>query len=467
MTVSIKDLKLKRENLKLEAKAIALKETDDTPLNDEDVEKFNGISSKIEALSARIARLEAVEDDAADAAEPVDDDAAEKGWTVKSAPSVHRSNNALVARKKGSLFARFSTARIVDKIYGFGAGRHYVEKNFGDEMVTKALTSAVPVIPQDFMADPIELLREQSVVRAAGARVMAMPMGQMTIPRQRLGASASWVGENTDINVTQAGFDTIHLTWKKLAAITSVTKELVEFSPLEVERIVREDLIAQMGLAEDIAFLNSTGSGGASPVGIIPQVVSGNQLTSNASVTFDNVMKDLRAAQLALEINLVRGSKAWFMNPGVVGFLRGLQNGFGVYAFANEIDGSGTLLGYPVYTTIQLPTNLGGSTNQTKVILACVDDLVVGDAYRLDVSVTTEGSWVESSNNINAFSRDLIGIKATNAVDFALRHDVSAAVITATNWTLGTAFNVAGRQFYTQALNTADTTASAAVTPNS
>jgi HK97 family phage major capsid protein len=448
---------------KAKLKALNLKDTDESPLNDAENEEADDLVGRIGKAEQRLARLEAAEGEAADKAKEVDEEEAEKtfgAYARKSAPSIVRADTVLVPRQKGSAFSRFVAGRVVDKLYSAGAGAQYVAKHFGDTAVVKALTTATPVIPQDFTKDLIELLREQSVVRAAGARVMSMPMGQLTIPRQRLGATATWLGEGQDLTATSAGFDAIQLTWKKLGAITSVTKELVEFSPLDVESIVTTDLVAQMALAEDIEFLNGTGSA-YRPTGIIAQTASSNLLPSNATVNFANVVADLRAVELALNVNLVYGPKAWFMHPGVVGFLKTLSNGFGIYPFAEELE-QGKLLGYPVHTTVQLPTNLGGSTNQTKIILAAVNDLIIGDAYRTEVSVTTEGSWVESAATVNSFSRDLIGIKATNSVDFAMKHGVSAAVLTATGWSVGAAFNVAGKQYVTEAANTSPSSASSA-----
>lgn len=461
---SIKEAKRQLADLKARLKALNTKDTDETPLNDEENAEADDMVSRIGKLESRITRLEAAEDAAAEKAEEVDEDAEEKAFGSKlfkgmKSPIVVRKDEIRVPRQKGSAFGRYVLGRVVDKEFGQGAGKEYVEKHFGDTAVTKALTTATPFIPQDFLADPIELLREESVVRRF-ARTMAMPMGQMTIPRQRLGASAAWLGEAQDIAVSQAGFDVLQMTWKKLGAITTLTKELVEFSPIDAEGYAVKDLVAQMGLAEDVAFLTSAGSATV-PKGIKAFTATANKFASNATVNFDNVNRDLRAAELALRGNLVRGKFVWIMAPGVEAFLKTLQNGFGQFPFADSLE-QGKLLSYDVLVTAQLPTNLGGGTNQSDVYLVCADHVVVGDAYRMEVSITTEGSWIESAAQVNAFSRDLIGIKATNSVDLTMMHGVSAAVITTTGWSVGAGFNKAGFQYVTEAANIVPTTASAA-----
>ena len=63
-----------------------------------------------------------------------------------------------------------------------------MSNRFGDDVVARALVSNITgeggaLIPQDFMADLIELLRASTAVRGANPMEVGMPMGNLTIPR--------------------------------------------------------------------------------------------------------------------------------------------------------------------------------------------------------------------------------------------------------------------------------------------
>jgi HK97 family phage major capsid protein len=463
MSKSIKELlsvkAIKRDSMK----AITAKESDDAPLSDEDVASFENLKAECDKLEERIARLRAVQDDDADKADEVTEDAGEKAWTNTKTFGIHVNQPAGEAVKtKGGAAGQWLVGQYMAKTHGLTAARDFVKKNFRSDVVAKAvLTTSQPIIPQDFVADWIRLLQEKSVLRQV-ARIMAMPNGNLTIPRQDIGSVGSWFGEAAAIPVSQLGFDNIQLSWHKYGALTYCDRELLEFSPIDAASIISEDLTSRLALLEDRTLLNGSG-GSYAPTGLLTAMASGNifaNSTASSVVTFQTVAADLQTAELMLTGNLVRGKFTWIMHPGVVGFLKGLSSNFGIYPFRDEL-AQGKLNGHDVLTTVQLPTNLGTSgANKTNVLLVCGDDIIIGDAYRFAVSMTTEGSFVDSSTQVNAFGQELIAWKATNAIDMALRHNVAVACIQASGWSLST---VAGMDYYSQTANTSASTASSAI----
>jgi HK97 family phage major capsid protein len=284
-------------------------------------------------------------------------------------------------------------------------------------------------------------------------------MGNMTIPRQHLGSTGAFFSEGAQITVSQLAFDNIQMTWKKYGAMTYTSRELLDFTPLNAAGIIANDLTSRLGLLEDRTLLF-----GSSPiVGITGSLASGNTIansTDSSAVTFQTVSFDLQNLELQLTGNLVQGTFYWIMHPGVVAFLKQLSSTFGVYPFKAELD-TGYLNGHRVLTTVQLPTNLGASAaNETNILLVCGEQCILGDAYRWAISMTTEGSFVDSSTQVHTFGQDLVAFKATNSIDFSLMHNVSAACLQASNWALST---VGGFDAYTgQAANTAGSSASSA-----
>ena len=70
------------------------------------------------------------------------------------------------------------------------------------------------LIPQDFMADLIELLRASTAVRGAGPMEVGMPMGNLTIPRLAGGATAAYQNELDDIRSVKSASTTSTLSRK-------------------------------------------------------------------------------------------------------------------------------------------------------------------------------------------------------------------------------------------------------------
>jgi HK97 family phage major capsid protein len=534
-TKSIKELKDFRATKKLAMQNIVAKESDDSPLNDEDVDSFDRLKTECDQLEARIARLTASVDPDADDADDVADDAAEKHWSNDNKTKVFNvittNDRGHVPLKSGESAGRWLVGQWWVKEHGLRAAREMVEKKMGDDkMVAKMLTTSQPIIPQDFNPDWIELLQTKSVVRQL-ATTYPMPNGTMTIPRQRLGSVGTFIGEGVEITTTQLGFDNIQLQWSKYGALTYTTRELLEFTPLSAAGIIANDLTDRLALLEDRTFLYSNGgSNPYIPKGIMASVAAGNLLQNTlatGAVNFQTVAFDLEAAELQLTGNLVTGEFTWIMAPGVPAFLKQLSSTFGVFPFRDEVS-RGVLNGHPIKVTSQLASNLAAAltatttalstasttltvptngvkvgmvisgagisgsptvasitsasalvasavqtvatavpltftsptSNATNIILVKGADLIVGDAFRFAISMTTEGSFIDGSTQINTFGQDLIAFKATNAVDFALKHDVSACILQASGWSLN---SVASFDNYVQAANTAGSFASSAV----
>lgn len=470
---SVKELRAIKHGKKLSMQSITAKESEDSPLSDDDLASFSKLKEECDAIEARIARLKAsAEDDAADADEAPDDEKAKKNWEGnapkydfdKKAFNLNTSNEIRVARTKASPAAgRYIVGQWFVKEYGMTAARDMIDQHMGDQVVSKMLTTSQPIIPQDFMNDWIELLQEQSVMRTF-CRTMPMPYGNRTIPRQRLGSVGQWITEGAQSPVTQLAFDNLQLIWKKYSATSYCSREFLEYTPLNASGIISQDLTSRLGLLEDRTFLNAPANVSGVPTGIINQVNATNMITSTGgtSPTFQTVGYDLQATELALTGHLVNGTFTWIMHPAVRSFLMQLSSSFGVYPFRDEVS-RGTLNGHRILTTVQLPTNLGSAgLNQTNIILACGEQVIIADAQRFALSMTTEGSFLDGGTQINTFGQDLVAFKCGNEVDFTLAHDVSAAVLSATAWGFGTD-GVGGIDSYVQAANTQGSFASSAV----
>ena len=319
----------------------------------------------------------------------------------------------------------------------------YAKKNYDDVEVVKALAAGTDtaggyLVPEEYSAEIIELLRPQSVVRRMGAVTIPMATGTLNIPKLAGGGSASYIGENTDIGVTQPTFGTVQLTWKKLAAIVPISNDLLRFSSPAADSIVRDDLVMAMALREDAAFIRDNGVGNvpkglrswAPPSNIIP--------ATTGTTTLATVTTDLGKLILALKKANVRFIRpGWLMSPRTEMFLLTLRDGNGNFAFRPEML-TGRLFSYPYAVTTQIPENLSGGTvgggTESEIYLVDFADAIIGESTQLIIDASTEASYFQNNALHSAFSLDQTLIRVIAEHDFAMRHEESVAVLTGVTW---------------------------------
>ncbi|AOX16928.1 phage major capsid protein [Kozakia baliensis] len=351
------------------------------------------------------------------------------------------------------------------KRYGMPAGIEFAQKTLGNAAVVKALaaggqSTGGAMIPQQFVADLIELLRAEVVVRKLGARSMDMAYGNMTIPRLAGGATAGYQDELDDIGLSQETFDDVQFTAKKLTSMVPVSNDLIRRSALSVEQIVREDLVAATARREDLAFLLGAGTL-KDPIGIVNM---GGTAVTGGDATLAGAIATLNSCELSLKAGNSRMlSVGWIFHPAVEMFLKGLTDSVGHYFFREEME-RGMLNGYPYVTTTQLPTNLGTDGHGSNIFFVDFADIIIGDAYTADVEVSYEGTYVGTDGKaVSAFQRDQTLFRIIREHDIQPRHLQSIVVATVDGWVpTGWAGYGAGAPYTTQPLNTKGSSAQSA-----
>jgi len=316
------------------------------------------------------------------------------------------------------------------------------EKKWGDiEMVAavdKALGESTlagggALVPEDMAESVIEFLRARAVVRRAGAMSLPMPNGTLTLPRIAQGATAAYGGESQNITNSDQQFGQIVMTARKLAVLTPVSNELLADASPQVDALVRDDLVQAASVREDLAFIRGDGASNT-PKGMLNWAVAGNKFNS-AGTTVANVTDDLGTALQNLEdanIPLVR--PGWLFAPRTKKALMTARGSDGQLIFQPEMS-QGTLMGFPFFVTTQIPTNLGGGTNESEVYLADFAQMMIGETAEMDVRVFDGATYFDGSQLQSGVSRDETVIRLTMRHDFAPRfvgNDIS--VIEAVTW---------------------------------
>ena len=316
---------------------------------------------------------------------------------------------------------------------------HFAKKQWGDEEIAKALTTSTDgggggfLVPEEYSTELIEYLRPLSVIRTMNPVIVPMPVGSISIPAMTGGATAEYIGEGSNIRVSQPAFGQIKLTWKKLATLVPISNDLIRFSSPQADAIVRDDLVAAMAQREDAAFIRDDGTHDT-PKGLRYWIAGDNIIPANGTVNLANVAIDLGKAILALEENNIKFLRpGWLISPRTKYYLTTLTDDNGNYVFKDEMAG-GTLLNFPFAVTSQIPSNLGDGANESEVYFVDFADAIIGESSLVELAVSEEAAYYNGTSVVAAFSLDQTVIRAIARHDFALRRSVAGAVLTGVKW---------------------------------
>lgn len=349
-------------------------------------------------------------------------------------------------------FVRFVKAHAVAKMRGADPAK--IAEAWGHKRVAElmtargaALTEQVmadggALVPDEFSSEFIELLRSATVVRASGARVVAMNGATLTMGRQNTAGSAAYMGEDENIVPSKQGFGQLQASVKKLAALTPISNDLLRDNAISAEMLVRDDLVAVMARKEDITFIRSTGTQ-YTPKGILYWTASGNKFNATqagASATAAEVTADLAKlhrlvdeSDVNVDLANAAGAVGWLMTPRSKWYLFGMVSTEGTPLFRAELM-TGKLWNHPVRTTTQIPNNLGGGTNESEVYFGVFSEALITENTSLIVDAFPGGTYHDGSALVSGISKDQTVIRAIARHDFLVRHTNCFAVLQAVKW---------------------------------
>ncbi|MBK7082358.1 MAG: phage major capsid protein [Betaproteobacteria bacterium] len=135
----------------------------------------------------------------------------------------------------------------------------------------------------------IEILRNRMVAYQMGAMRMSGLVGNVTIPKQTVGATAYWLStETTGITEGNQTFAQLALTPRTVGAYTQISRLLQLQSSPDAEALILTDLARQVAIAADLAVLYGTGT--EQPTGIT-QTASIGTLASGTSFDYADILE--------------------------------------------------------------------------------------------------------------------------------------------------------------------------------
>ena len=288
------------------------------------------------------------------------------------------------------------------------------------EEVNKQLTGSVGT-SGGFLAIPeynkelIELLHAQAVVRSMGVRPYPMSGNTLFFNRKTGSSTGYWVAEGAEKTTSELTFGQASLVLKEVAGLVLVTNDLLEDASPSVDAIIKQDLVSQLTLAEDLAFIS--GTGGTQPLGVYndPLVPTATLGGGNGAVpTFDDLMDMMYAIEAANA-----SYTGWLIHPRTKNTLRQLKDGNGQYIYTigdlskAEPD---RLLGLPVFKSTQIPITLTFGTSA-----AACSYIILGDWREFAIGEKAGAGIVLDVSKERYFVLDQTAIRAVRRVDCLVR----------------------------------------------
>jgi len=259
------------------------------------------------------------------------------------------------------------------------------------DLLVNPATAGGNLVATNLMAsDFITLLRNRMMVANMGARVMSGLEGNVAIPRQSGGSSFFWVAENGAPTESEQAFDQVSLTPKTGGAFTDFSRRLMLQSSIDVESLVRDDLINVIALGVDLAALHGTGASNQ-PLGLaltagINSVAAG---VNGAVPTWANLVQ--METEVAVD-NADIGTLGYLSNARVRGRLKSVEKAAntGLFVWETGLNGSGTVNGYRAEVSNQVRSNLTKGTSNgvcSAIFFGNWADLIIGQWSGIDLLV--------------------------------------------------------------------------------
>lgn len=250
----------------------------------------------------------------------------------------------------------------------------------------------------------IDVLRNSSSVMQAGARMLSGLSGNVEIPKKATAAQAAWLAsEGADTAESEMTVGQVTLSPKDLGAHTHITRRMLQQTSLDLEALVRDDLVQAMALSIDLAGLEGTGANGQ-PTGILG-TTGVNQVTNFAAAnpTFAEVV----SLETAVDVdNALAGNLAYILRADMKGALKTTEKATNTGQFVyngNEMNGYRSIV-----------SNQGTAGN---LYFGNFNDLLIGMWGGMDLTVDPY------SNSKSGTLR----VVAIQTVDVAVRHAQSFA----------------------------------------
>lgn len=245
----------------------------------------------------------------------------------------------------------------------------------------------------------------------------AFPMSgnETNIPKELTNPTAYWVNENAQITDSKAQLGVITMTPKKLAALVTLTNEILQDANVNFGQYIIKKIAQAFGTAEDSQFFAGTGSpmngvfkstntfGGVeeTPTSNVNSLIYQNFLNCMANVDQNYLM-----------------NAAWYLHRSIMPYVWGMEDTTGRLVFQPATGNlPATLLGIPVVWVESAPTatTANATAGTPFILLGDLNNSFIGDVLGMSVSFADQATV----DGTSLFENDLTGIRVVKRVAFS------------------------------------------------
>jgi HK97 family phage prohead protease/HK97 family phage major capsid protein len=446
-----------------------LEDVDDSNVTDEQLEVTQELNAKIAQEEKGLTALQEAERHLAESSE--DDGGKGRGLVVHSQRAEIRPNGG---SRPFNLKGARKEVNIIDLLARSGAimmvahqQRKPIEEIrkmvYPDDEPTRAMlewtmkaasapamttvTGWAQELVQTLFASFMSTLMPKSVFPRLSAKGLSLTFGRngrISVPTRALTPSiaGSFVGEGQPIPVRQGAFTAQVLTPKKMAVITTWTREIDEASVPAIEGLLRAAIQEDTAVSLDTVLLDANAATLIRPAGILNGVTP---LTATAGGGFTALVGDIKQISGAL-LTATKGNvraPVWIMNPQQV-MSAGLTPapGVGAFPFQDQIN-NGNLQGWPIIDSGTVP--LG-----TVIAMDAADFVSVGgEAPRFELSdqatlhmedtapadIVSGGGTPTTANPVKSmWQTDSIALRLIMPTNWAIRRPGVVSAVVGVTW---------------------------------
>jgi HK97 family phage major capsid protein len=312
------------------------------------------------------------------------------------------------------------------------ARERWVESLPGKAMTEGTGTSGGFLVPPTISSELLELREQDAVLRPLFSSVQ-VSSDTLRIASVESGLVAGWVAELAEKPSADLSFAELSVNTFTAAGLAVTSNQLLRDSNPSVDTLINRDLAKRLRAVEEVAFIQ--GSGVGQPLGIIntPGV---DAVEDDSGSTAVDLLDDIQQAITNIYTEFLETPTAIVMHPRTwayivsareddspTTYIVGPPGGVGRRpheGIPGLNAGVGQLFGVNVYLTANIPTNLGGGTDESRVIVGAFSEGLILDH---------EGITLDNSKHVY-FSTNQTIFRAEEQVGFtAARYPKAFSVV--------------------------------------
>ncbi len=323
-------------------------------------------------------------------------------------PMVLKADQKFADAVKGSYPAEFDRLSIGRLLRGYLAAEWAGAELEQKAMASSPTTAGGILIPAPLSARIIDIARNRAAVMRAGAVTIPMATATVKLARQTQDVTGGWYSEAAAIAASDAAFDSVTFTARKLAALVVVNNELLEDTE-GLDAVIEQSIAAALALKLDLVSLVGSGSA-PEPRGI--------QNTSNIKTvtgvgTPASWDKFIEAIYKLRQVNY--DPNAVIYSARTAESLAKLKTGLA--SDNTPLQMPADIAALMKLTSNQVPNNLGSGTDESLAFVGQWNQLAIGMRRNITVEVAREGAYDVSGTVYSAFQKDQTLIRATLRAD--------------------------------------------------